>query len=636
MTDSGQTTGSASTKLSSAQVRKAARRRRRFIALGTVAAVVFLGGGGAVYALTTAEDGGNYRTADAATGTVDQELALSGSVEAVTQRDVSFSVAGTVKSVSVAIGDEVLAGQKLASLSTTDLAAAVTDAKSDVSDAKQTLADDLDAQASGTSSTTTASSSTSSNATTASVSSGTASSGLTVSLVSAVVSASATPTPTSTPTEAEESESGTGGESTVTVAVAAVEAAQDALLAQYDSVSEALAVVDQTIASSDAQCQPFLQAVLADDNLEEVKGQLSACQTAIAAVQQDQLAVDAAQQGLLTLVDDLNTAATELQEAVAADGGSDDTSSDDSSSATPDSMDSDSSGSDTPSGSATPSTDTDAATPSSGTDDSSSSSTGSTTETQTVSAEAIVSDRADLAVAEAALDTARYDLKLAKLTSPIAGTVAAVSIAKGDEVGASSTSAVITVVGEDGYLVSSTVTLANISTVEVGQLASVQLGSTSASVSGAVASVGVVNSSTDSTTPSYAVTIALDPVEEEPVLIGGSAQIEVAVASAADVLTVPASALHRSGSSYTVDVLADGQSVSTEVEVGTLGAERVEILSGLSAGDAVILADLDAEVTVDTEEESSGGLSDLGGSDQQDTGPPAGFGGQAPTGGGTR
>lgn len=68
-----------------------------------------------------------------------------------------------------------------------------------------------------------------------------------------------------------------------------------------------------------------------------------------------------------------------------------------------------------------------------------------------------------------------------------------------------------------------------------------------------------------------------------------------------------------------------------------MGAERTEITDGLSVGDEVVLADLSR--TLVTDDESSAGLSGLGGSTQERGragGPPAGFTGggfPAPPGG---
>lgn len=66
-----------------------------------------------------------YRTVTAAAGTVTQVLSLSGTVHHVTQAGVSFPTIGRIVAVNVRAGDTVTAGQALASIDTTPLQNAV-------------------------------------------------------------------------------------------------------------------------------------------------------------------------------------------------------------------------------------------------------------------------------------------------------------------------------------------------------------------------------------------------------------------------------------------------------------------------------------------------------------------------------
>ncbi|WBM78841.1 efflux RND transporter periplasmic adaptor subunit [Cryobacterium breve] len=235
-----------------------------------------------------------------------------------------------------------------------------------------------------------------------------------------------------------------------------------------------------------------------------------------------------------------------------------------------------------------------------------------TSSTTTVaSAETIVADRADIAAAEAQLAIARKQTTLTTLTAPFAGTVAAVAIVAGDAVSAASNTAVITILGNDGYVVNSTVSLSRIASLTVGQTAKIELATTGTALTGVVSSIGILNVSTSST-PKYAVTLAVDTTDAT-ILTGASAHVTVAIESTDAVLTVPTSAVHRDGSAYTVDVLAAGASTSTTVTVGAVGTELTEIDSGLAAGDVVILADLDDAIP-GTAADTSSSLTDLGGS----------------------
>ena len=184
----------------------------------------------------------------------------------------------------------------------------------------------------------------------------------------------------------------------------------------------------------------------------------------------------------------------------------------------------------------------------------------------------------------------------------------------------------------DGHTVTTTVGLADIDLVAVGQTATVTTPSTDASLTGTVSSIGVLDVSTTSE-PSYTVEIALDATQER-LFDGASAQVVVQVAGVDDVLTVPTSAVRTTDGATTVQVLDGDTPSAVEVEVGAVGAERTEILSGLSEGDEVVLADLDQPVE-GASGSTSTGLSGLG-DDQRGPvvlqgGPPAGFQGGPPS-----
>ncbi|MEO7252974.1 MAG: hypothetical protein ABIZ64_01920, partial [Casimicrobium sp.] len=59
----------------------------------------------------------------------------------------------------------------------------------------------------------------------------------------------------------------------------------------------------------------------------------------------------------------------------------------------------------------------------------------------------------------------------------------------------------------------------------------------------------------------------------------------------ANVLTIPASALHAAGERLFVLMVADGVAKEQDVRVGVRSLQRIEIVSGLTAGAQVILDD---------------------------------------------
>ncbi|GEL45638.1 hypothetical protein CHO01_07540 [Cellulomonas hominis] len=618
---------------------RAARRtrRRRLVVGGTAGALaLLLAGGGVAFALGRS-GGPGYRTATAELGTVEQTVDTTGTVASAGRADRSFSVAGTVGSVAVAVGDTVAAGQVLASLDPASLQDAVDEAEQAVADAQQRLEDDI---ASQTSTSTSSSSASSSSSSSSSSSAGGATTG------------AVTPdTGTSGGTGGSSGSDGSGGsgggatDPAVTAAVAAVTAAQQALLAQHETARAALATATDAVAAAQDTCQVFLELDLGGETpdattpdatktadaegvaADEGTGtatpgteELAACQDATSAVLAAQTAVDEAQTALASLATDLDAAVLEALRALAAASGA--------------SGASGGSGTTTPGATTEPGTTTLAdtgTTATTGTDQSATAqtatgapttggtggtgSTGGAGGSTVASAADLLADQAAIDQAEADLAVAQSALGMVDLTTPIAGTVASVAIAAGDAVEASSTTSVITVLGEDGYTVSTTVSLSQVDLVEVGQSAQVRAGSTDEELTGTVTGIGLLNASTTSSDPSYTVDIALDP-SDAALFDGSSAQVSIAVAASDATLTVPSSAVHLDGGTATVQVLRDGTVEEVEVERGAVGPERTEIADGLAEGDEVVLADLGQAMTTD-DATSGTGLSGLGGSSDQ-------------------
>ena len=119
--------------------RRTLPRWARWTAAGCGAAVIAAG----TYLVADAVPSGaattGLRTATVATGSVTQSIALSGSVERVDQVTAAFRTAGTVTSVKVEVGDEVEAGDVLATIGTADLERAVTVAQADLVAAQAAL-----------------------------------------------------------------------------------------------------------------------------------------------------------------------------------------------------------------------------------------------------------------------------------------------------------------------------------------------------------------------------------------------------------------------------------------------------------------------------------------------------------------
>ncbi len=87
---------------------------------------------------------------------------------------------------------------------------------------------------------------------------------------------------------------------------------------------------------------------------------------------------------------------------------------------------------------------------------------------------------------------------------------------------------------------------------------------------------------------SYPIVVGIDPVPDGTAS-GMSADIEVTTATAADVLSVPATALNGTDGDYSVRVLdADGVATARTVQVGLVTSSLAEITAGLTEGETVV------------------------------------------------
>ncbi|CAI7980074.1 HlyD family secretion protein [Frankia sp. Hr75.2] len=213
---------------------------------------------------------------------------------------------------------------------------------------------------------------------------------------------------------------------------------------------------------------------------------------------------------------------------------------------------------------------------------------------QPATAEQLAADQAAIDAAVAQVAVAQQNLNGATLTSPISGTVAAISLAPGATVGAFSTSGTITVLGDGDKQITTTVPLSAVDTVKVSNPATVTVDGVKEPLTGTVSSIGALNSTTGSTT-TYPVRIVLKPTSTR-LFDGTGATVSITVKEVKDVLTVPTSAVHRVGQLATVTALKDGKATAVRVETGAVGPERTEVISGLQPGDQVVLADINADL----------------------------------------
>ena len=255
---------------------------------------------------------------------------------------------------------------------------------------------------------------------------------------------------------------------------------------------------------------------------------------------------------------------------------------------------------------------------------------GATTSTTTTpSPSQIASAKASVDSAQATVDSAEATLADTKLYAPVSGTIASLeSINPGQTVSAtgsgssatsgsnassgssssgsgsqtagslagsssSSSSSTSSNTGFAEIINSGTLTMtvafseSDISSVKVGQAATVSIDALSGvELGGHVTAISPVGT-TSSSVVSYDATITLDE-NDSKVRPGMSASATVITAQAQGV-TVPNQAISGSGSSGTVQLERGGKTVSQQVVVGLRGSTRSQIVSGVKAGDQLIV-----------------------------------------------
>lgn len=478
-----------------------------------------------------------YRTAAAELGSVTSSVAVSGTIDASDRRDVAAAVSGTVSKVAVATGDEVEAGDALVKLDRSDAEKAVRRAEADLASAKLDLSSARTAQTTAVS---TASSPSSKSAKSSSSISSEAS-----------------------------SSSGAKLPAVKLPKVTVIETAQEAVMTAQTEATTALATASQALEDRNTACQNLDAADATAD---------AACTTALTTVSQAQDAAADAQTALqeaITVLTDVlvdaisgtNSAIAVLQKWVNSQTVS--------------------------------SLGTSKSSANSAKSGSSSTALQGSSGLASSSATSIAAAQAAVDQAQAALTEAEQELDATTILASISGTVTAVDVAVGGSVSAGDT--IVTVIGAGGATVSVALTSTKVTEVELGQSAQVLFPGAGTSVLGTVTWVSPVATSSGSPFGGSSSWTALISVSDRDLgagILPQGARVDVTidVGSSDDVLTVPTSAVVMGSDLATVRVLNGNTVESKTVELGRIGARLTEIVSGLDAGDHVVLADLRAEI----------------------------------------
>jgi multidrug efflux pump subunit AcrA (membrane-fusion protein) len=513
-------------------------RKRRPLVIGTAIVVALLVAGGATaWAASSSGDAG-FRMTDVVRTSVDSTLGVVGTIEPVNDASPSFQVGGKVSSVTVAAGDQVTAGETLASLDTTSLSESLSSAELSLQSDDAKLTEDEDSETSGSASATSATAST-----------------------SAAKSASTTTS----------NSGGDGGQISQDQAALVADTAKSSADQQQETADLAQAETACGISGTPTPSKPSAPSGASPTSTTTTTpttttpttststGSSTGCSAAIQQVSTDEQAVSTDQQ---EVAGDESTLAKALtQEATSSSGGS--------STTTPSTA---SSGSTSSGGSGA-----------SGASGKSSSSAGAASD----SATQIASDEATIDTAQANVIEAEQSLAEGQLTSPINGTIASVGITTGDTVSADSSTDVIVIVGTKSFEATGTLTSTQVPLVKVGSSADVSVDGTTGTIHGTVTQVGPVQSSDSGY--SYPVVVTL-PASANSLFSGSSANLSIVTGQKKDVLAVPTSAVMTSGTQSFVQVLSGSKPVDKPVKVGVIGSIYTEVLSGVTRGEAVVLA----------------------------------------------
>ena len=293
--------------------------------------------------------------------------------------------------------------------------------------------------------------------------------------------------------------------------------------------------------------------------------------------------------------------------------------------------------------------------------------TTATPSQQSQSTTSLASAEAGVKSAQLSVKNAEKALSQTKLRAPMSGTIAAVNGEVGDTVGSSSSnsssssssspsvqgalgsnsssssssssSGFITLMQIHRFKMDVSLTESDIGSVKVGQPATVTVNAASGEEFAAkVTDIGVQSSSSSSSSSSsavsYSVTLTLEQSSTH-LKEGMSASAEIVTAQASG-LTVPTQAL----TGNRVTLIRDGKRFTQQVQTGVAGDSTTQIVSGLKAGDQVVVRSSTATSSSSSSSQSQsqsgnsrtglgGGAFPAGGGAFPGGGPPGGgFGGR--------
>jgi HlyD family secretion protein len=225
-------------------------------------------------------------------------------------------------------------------------------------------------------------------------------------------------------------------------------------------------------------------------------------------------------------------------------------------------------------------------------------------------------DSTDLAAAQAEVD--QYKLAVSdaeaaladtQLVAPFDGTVLDVNVSEGDPIGSSTT--ILTVANLDSFEVVAAVDETTIRQVSQGQKATITFDAYPAQTfQGEVLSVPLQGTLQGDVTV-YDVPLSLEGADGLNLLVGMTANVEIQVGEVSDAVLVPTMALQRANGGYVVEVPntsdPSGEPETVPVQIGLSNGTYTQIVKGLNAGDKVIVP-LDTSSSNSSNSQRSSGI----------------------------
>lgn len=197
---------------------------------------------------------------------------------------------------------------------------------------------------------------------------------------------------------------------------------------------------------------------------------------------------------------------------------------------------------------------------------------------------------AQIASAQTNLNLAQLRLEQSMIVAPIDGTIANVAINAGEQ--ASPGAPAITLVNETAFHINVNVDEIDIDQISVGQDVEVTLDALQDTVlTGIISEISPTSASAGGVV-TYLVTINIVTDDGVTLRPGMSANASIVVEEIDDVLIVPNWAVRldrETGNAYVLQKMADGTTAETIVETGLRNEQFSEVLSGLQAGDVVVV-----------------------------------------------